>query len=166
MQIILIAAMAKNHTIGYQNTIPWKIKGEQKIFKEYTLGHTVIMGRKTYESIGKPLPERKNIIITSQKSYKAANSIILASDINFAIKSCENDDKVFIIGGENIYRQTIAMADYIYLTIINRDIKGDRFFPVIGKEFTLVSSENIQLEEEVTFNIYKRNSTSRDISDI
>ena len=160
MQIILIAAMAKNHVIGYQNTIPWQIKGEQKLFKEHTFGHTVIMGRKTYESIGKPLVGRKNIVISAQKNLLLENKdsieVIHAQNIEEALEACKNDDKVFIIGGANIYKQTIDIADYIYLTIINRDAPGDSFFPEITGDFVKVSSEAIQLSEEVNFNTYKR----------
>ncbi len=160
MQIILIAAMAKNRVIGYQNTIPWNIKGEQKLFKEHTLGHTVIMGRKTYESIGKPLVGRKNIVISSQKNWldNTLNSpeLFHAHNIDEALEESKNDEKVFIIGGANIYKQTIDIADYVYLTIVNKDVQGDSFFPEIDKNFTLISSERIQLSEEVVFNIYQR----------
>lgn len=174
MQIIIIAAMAKNRVIGYQNTIPWQIKGEQKIFKKHTIGHTVIMGRKTYESIGKPLTGRKNIIISSQanlllnnkylnKIYNTAedrtkmpSKPIILSSIEEALKVSKNEEKVFIIGGAEIYKQTINLSDYIYLTILNRDVIGDSFFPKIGKNFTMISSENLKLSEEVKFNVYKR----------
>ena len=156
MQIILIAAMAKNNVIGYKNTIPWNIKGEQKIFKEHTLGHTVVMGRKTYESIGKPLPGRKNIVITKQENYKPSTEIIIASDISDALNKCSNDEKVFIIGGSQIYKQTIDIADYIYLTIINKDVEGDSFFPKIDENFELIYTETIQLSEQIVFNIYRK----------
>lgn len=155
MQIILIAAMAKNRTIGYKNKIPWKIRGEQKLFKEYTLNHAVIMGRKTYESIGKPLPERKNIIITNQQEY-TVNSATVVHTIDEAIQKATEFAKVFIIGGANIYQQCLVKADYIYLTIIDREITGDTFFPDIPENFQLQSSQKIQLSEPVTFNIYKK----------
>ena len=155
MQIILIAAMAKNRTIGYQNKIPWKIRGEQKLFKEHTLNHAVVMGRKTYESIGKPLPDRKNIIITSQQEY-TVDSAIVVHDIDSAIQQATEFTKVFIIGGAKIYQQCLAKADYIYLTIIDREIRGDAFFPKIPDNFKLHSSKKIQLGEPVTFNIYKK----------
>lgn len=167
MRIILIAAMAKNRVIGYQNTIPWHIKGEQKLFKEHTLGHTVVMGRKTYESIGKPLIGRKNIVISSQKQPNKISSqtndetqIIFANSIQAALDLCKNNEKVFIIGGANIYNQTIDIADYIYLTIINRNVNGDTFFPEIDKKFSLISSQIIKLSEEVIFNVYERNYTN------
>lgn len=155
MTLILIAAMAKNRTIGNSNQIPWKIKGEQKLFKQHTIGHTVIMGRKTYESIGNPLPNRKNIVITRQEDYPIPEEM-KASSIEEALTKSQISDKVFIIGGANIYQQCLHIADYIYLTIIDRDISGDALFPEIPKEFTLMSSKTIELSEPVTFNIYKR----------
>jgi dihydrofolate reductase len=157
MQIIIIAAVAQNRVIGYKNTIPWQIKGEQKLFKEHTLGHTVIMGRKTFESIGKPLTGRKNIIIsTNSKNIFNHDGAIIASSIEDALDFCKNDEKVFIIGGSNVYKQTINIADYIYLTILKREVIGDSFFPEIDENFILISSEEIQLSENVTFAIYKR----------
>lgn len=157
MQIIIIAAMAQNRVIGYKNTIPWQIKGEQKLFKEHTFGHTVIMGRKTFESIGKPLAGRKNIIITTQdKSNFNPDGAITVSSIQKALEICKNDEKVFIIGGFIIYKQTINMADYIYLTILKREVSGDSFFPELDEKFILMSSKEIQLSEEVTFAIYQR----------
>lgn len=157
MQIILIAAMAKNRVIGYKNTIPWQIKGEQKLFKEHTFGHTVIMGRKTFESIGKPLVGRKNIIISTQKKDNLnSDEVIVVSSIQDALDTCKTDEKVFIIGGANIYKQTINIADYIYLTILNRDVEGDTFFPDIDENFTIISSKKINLSEEVSFVIYER----------
>src|SRR3990167_10604863 len=105
MQIILIAAMSKNHVIGLNNSIPWQIKGEQKIFKQHTIGHTVIMGRHTFESIGHVLPDRKNIVVTSQDDYTVPNGI-RAPNLQSAIHLCENDPKVFIIGGATLYKQS------------------------------------------------------------
>ena len=101
MTLILIAAMAKNRTIGNSNQIPWKIKGEQKLFKQHTIGHTVIMGRKTYESIGNPLPNRKNIVITRQEDCPIPEEM-KASSIEDALTKSQISDKVFIIGGANI----------------------------------------------------------------
>lgn len=156
MQIIIIAAMAQNRVIGYKNTIPWQIKGEQKLFKEHTLGHTVVMGRKTFESIGKPLIGRKNVIISTQgKEIVNTDGAIIVSNLQDALEVCKNDDKVFIIGGANVYKQTINIADYVYLTILKREVIGDSFFPELDENFILISSEKIQLSEEVTFSIYK-----------
>lgn len=155
MQIILIAAMAKNRTIGYKNQIPWNIRGEQKIFKEHTSGHAIIMGRKTYESIGRLLPNRKNIIITNQKEYIVRGATV-THDIESALQSAKEFTKVFIIGGANIYKQCVDKADYIYLTIINRNITGDTYFPELPESFKLQTSEIIELSETVRFNIYKR----------
>lgn len=156
MQIILIAAMAENRTIGCGNTIPWKIKGEQKIFKDYTINHTVIMGRKTFESIGRALPNRKNIVISRQKKYVAQDCII-AHNISEALSMCNDNELVFIIGGENVYKQCMPLADKIYLTVIEREISGDAFFPSISSaEFDLQSVQQLHLSEPAKFYTYIR----------
>ena len=121
MRISLIAAMAKNRVIGRQGDIPWKIPGEQKIFKKITLGHAVIMGRKTFESLKGPLTERTNIIITRQRDYMAKGCIVV-HDLSQALKSCPpGEDEAFIIGGGQLYQAALSKADRIYLTVLLRD---------------------------------------------
>ena len=159
MKISLIAAMAKNRVIGRKGDIPWKIPGEQKLFKKITLGHAVIMGRKTFESLKRPLVERTNIIITRQQDY-VAKGCIVAHDLPSALKSCPpGEDEAFIIGGGQLYQAGLAMADRIYLTVIPRDIDGDTYFPEIpATEFRLVESETITAAgiESYDFFIYER----------
>jgi dihydrofolate reductase len=131
MILSLIAAMASNRVIGNKGDIPWKIPGEQKMFKKITLGHTVIMGRKTYESLGKPLPERTNIVITRQTDYQAPGCKIV-HDLAAAIAACAQDEEeAFICGGGQLYHESLAMADKIYLTVLSKDIAGDTYFPEI-----------------------------------
>lgn len=129
-----IAALAKNRVIGKGNDLPWKLPDDMKVFKERTLNHTVIMGRKNYESIPskfRPLPDRENIIITRQKYYEAPNCVVVNSiseAINFSSQRL-NRLEIFIIGGAEIYNQTIDMVDRLYLTEINAEIEGDVYYP-------------------------------------
>lgn len=128
--IYLLAAVACNRVIGCDNKMPWHLPEDLKHFKQLTLGQIVIMGRKTYESIGKPLPERINIVITRQSMSSAANMIIVAS-IEAALQACAPypDKKRFVIGGSEIYQQTLAMSQRLYLTEIQKDFVGNRYFP-------------------------------------
>ena len=159
MKISLIAAMAKNRVIGNRGDIPWRIPGEQKIFKRITLGHAVIMGRKTFESLERPLPERTNIIVTRQKDYRVEGCRV-AHDLASAIKYCPPDeDEAFICGGGQLYHEALPMADRIYLTVIPKDIPGDTYFPEFSSaEFRVIQSETIQVDgiEPYDFFIYER----------
>ena len=162
MLISLIVAMASNRVIGHQGDIPWKIPGEQKMFKEITLGHAVIMGRKTYESLGCPLPGRTNIVVTRQTDYQAPECIIV-QDFDAAIKSCPADEnEAFIIGGGQLYYTAIPVADRIYLTVIPREISGDTYFPEIpDTNFEIKRSEFIDGTEPYHFYIYQRRKNRR-----
>jgi dihydrofolate reductase len=157
MLISLIVAMASNRVIGYQGDIPWKISGEQKMFKKITLGHVVIMGRKTYESLARPLPGRTNIVVTRQTDYQAPGCII-AQDFDGAIKSCPTDEnEAFIIGGGQLYHEALSLSSRIYLTVIPREIPGDTFFPEIPEtDFEITKSEFIDGVEPYHFYIYER----------
>ena len=157
MRISLIAAMASNRVIGDKGDIPWKIPGEQKMFKRITIGHSVIMGRKTYESLGNPLPERTNIVVTHQTSYQAPDCIIV-HDLESAFNSCPTGEReAFICGGAQLYQLGLAMADRIYLTLIPKEISGDTYFPEIPEtEFQIIKSESIDGIEPYYFYIYER----------
>ena len=157
MLISLIVAMASNRVIGDRGDIPWKIPGEQKMFKEITLGHVVIMGRKTYESLACPLPGRTNIVVTRQTDYQAQDCIIV-QDLDGAIKSCPADEnEAFIIGGGQLYHEAISSADRIYLTVLPREIPGDTYFPKIPEaDFGIKKSEFIDGLEPYHFYIYQR----------
>lgn len=155
MKISLIAAMTENRVISRKNKIPWKISGELLRFREITEGHTIIMGSKTYESIGNALPERTNIVITSQKDYRAPNCII-AESFEDALNKCEGKD-VFVIGGEQVFIQALPFADKIYLSVIHDDFDGDRFFPDFSDdEFQKVYSEDVEDRISYTLNVYER----------
>ena len=149
--------MASNRVIGHRGDIPWKIPGEQKMFKKITLGHAVIMGRKTYESLASPLPGRTNIVVTRQTDYQAPGCIVV-QDFDEAIRSCPDDEnEAFIIGGGQLYHDAISMADRIYLTVIPREISGDTYFPEIPEAgFEIKKSEFIDGLEPYHFYIYQR----------
>ena len=151
MEIILIAAMAANRVIGRNNTIPWHLPGEQKRFKEITWGHTLIMGRKTHESIGRPLPGRRNIIITRNPDYRAEGCDI-AHSLQDAYQMSSPAQRVFNIGGEQLYRQGLDHADKLILTVLQKDIDGDTFFPAFSEtDFHLV--DRIEVVHPNTYSI-------------
>ena len=159
MKISLIAAMARNRVIGSRGDIPWRIPGEQKIFKRITIGHAVIMGRKTFESLDKPLPDRTNIIVTRQKDYQAEGCLV-AHDLTSALNCCpEDEDEAFICGGGQLYHEALPLADRIYLTVILRDIPGDTYFPEFSMtEFQVIQTDSIQADgiEPYDFFLYER----------
>jgi len=157
MLISLIVAMASNRVIGNQGDIPWKIPGEQKMFKEITMGHTMIMGRKTYEAIGCALPGRTSIVITRQADYQAPGCVVV-HDLKSAIESCPADEsEAFIIGGGQIYQETISSADRIYLTVLPREVSGDTYFPEFSEsDFRIIKSDFIDAVEPYHFYIYER----------
>ena len=129
-ELTIIAAASTNNVIGFNNKLIWNIPNDLKRFKELTLGHSVIMGRKTFESLPNPLPKRRNIIITKNKDY-SRNGIEVTSNIEDAIDLCKGDSQPFIIGGGEIYSQTIEIVDKIELTRVYKDYQGDAFFPDI-----------------------------------
>ena len=143
--ISIIVATSKNRVIGNNNSLIWKLPADLKRFKQITTGNTIVMGRKTYESIGKPLPNRRNIIITRDTNYLVDNCEIVNS-LEEALMLCNND--CFIIGGGEIYKQSIDIADKIYLTLVQEDFEGDTYFPEIGKEWTKVSREDFEPDEK------------------
>jgi len=131
MKISIIAAIGKNNEIGKENKLLWHLPADLKHFKEITSGHPVIMGRKTFESIGKALPNRRNIIITHDTTYKA-DGIEVAHSINEACGLCKNENETFIIGGAEIYKDAISFADKLYITEVDgQDKDADAFFPEI-----------------------------------
>ncbi len=157
--ISLIVAMAKNRTIGKGNTIPWHIPEEQARFRKITLHHTIIWGRKTYESIGRPLPHRRNIIVTRNANYEAPGCE-LASSLSQALElSSPSEKEIFIGGGEQLYREALPRAERIYLTIIDMEVNGDAIFPEFPMgDFSKVEEEKITGSPSYTNFLYERNS--------
>ncbi len=132
MRLSILVAMAKNRVIGRNNTLPWHLPADLKHFKSLTMGHPMIMGRKTYESIGKPLPGRINIIVTKQSNFQAPGTAIVNS-IEEALErskaSSITNRECFIIGGAELYQQTLKLCHRLYITEIQSDFEGDTFFP-------------------------------------
>ncbi|HYO72378.1 MAG TPA: dihydrofolate reductase [Archangium sp.] len=124
-----IVAMATNRCIGRDNTLPWRLPADLKRFKQLTMGHTLVMGRKTYESIGRPLPGRSTVVVTRQRDY-APEGVQVAHSLEQALELARGDE-VFIAGGADLYRQAMAHVRRLYLTRIGRDYEGDTFFPEV-----------------------------------
>ena len=122
----MIVAMSKNRVIGKDNVMPWHLSDDLKNFKKITMGKTIIMGRRTYDSIGKALPGRKNVILSRNLKDK---DILVFDNLENALVNVGHDEEIFIIGGQDIYSQTINKANKLYLTTINDEIEGDKFFP-------------------------------------
>ncbi len=145
--IHLIAALGKNRAIGYKNDLLFKIPDDLKRFKALTTGHPIIMGRKTFESIGRALPNRTNIVITRNSEWKF-EGVVTALSIDEALeKAASLDNDIFVIGGGEIYSQALPHADVLHLTLIESEQEGDVFFPAYESEFTKIISQ-----EERNFN--------------
>ncbi len=135
MTVSTIVAVAKNNVIGRDNQIPWYLSADLKYFKKTTLGHHIIMGRNCFESIGRPLPKRTNIVVTRDPFFIASGCVI-AHSIKEALEIAEQngEEEAFIIGGGQIYEQSQSLWDKIYLTEVNLNVEGDVFFPTIEEE--------------------------------
>ncbi|MEO5996343.1 MAG: dihydrofolate reductase [Chitinophagaceae bacterium] len=158
-----VVAASENNVIGINNKLPWYLPNDLKYFKNTTWAMPVIMGRKTYESTGRPLPGRTNIIITRQKDWKA-DGVIVASDMGQALKAAADTDskEAFIIGGGEIFKQYISKVDKIYITRIHANIKGDAYFPEIDEQqWKLISNLDFPVDEKheyaYSFQVWQRN---------
>lgn len=145
--ITLIAAAAENNALGKNNDLIWHLPDDFKRFKAITSGHYIIMGRKTFESFPKPLPNRTHVIITRQKNYNPENCIVVNS-LEKAIEICPKDEDVFVIGGGEIYQQSIAIADKIELTRVHSTFKADTFFPEIDTTIWELVQEEFHPKDE------------------
>lgn len=144
MKVSIIAAMAQNRVIGRGDRLPWHIPQDFKWFRTHTEGRSVIMGRKTYESIGRTLPGRRNLVLSTRPGFSVPGAENHAS-LEAALESCaaRGEKEVFIIGGEKLYRESLPHSDRIYLTVIHSDFEGDAFFPEIPEgEFNTVFREH------------------------
>jgi len=147
--IAIVVAAAENNVIGKDNQLIWHLPADLKHFKQITMGHPILMGRKTYESIGKPLPGRTTIIITRQPDYEAAGCIVVNAVQEAVEEARKLDDQAYIIGGAEIYRQALNVTDTIYLTRIHHKFEGDTFFPEINDdEWKVVSEEHHEPDEK------------------
>lgn len=156
--ISIIAAIGKNRELGKNGELIWRIPEDMRHFKEVTNGHPVIMGRKTFESIGKPLPGRNNIIITRNVDYAAPGCIIVQS-IEKAIKEAKkrNQEEIFIIGGGEIYKLAMPLTDRLYLTIVDASADADTYFPSFD-DFLLIERKEIKTKSglSISFQIYQK----------
>jgi len=147
--IKIIVAMSENRVIGNNNELIWKLSSDLKRFKDLTTNNPVVMGRKTYESIGRPLPNRRNIIISRQPDYLVDDCEIVSS-LEEALLLTNSD--CFIIGGGEIYKQSLEIVDKIYLTLVHKEFEGDTKFPELNKEWIEVSREDFNSDEKIEYN--------------
>lgn len=147
--IKLIVAISKNRVIGDSNKLIWHLPADLKRFKEITGGHSIVMGRKTYESIGRPLPNRRNIIITRDQNYDIEGCEVVNS-IDEALLLTASD--CFIIGGGEIYKQTLNIADQIYMTVVEEEFEGDTTFPELSAAWYISSKEDFLADEKNPYN--------------
>jgi dihydrofolate reductase len=142
-KLSIIVAKANNNVIGKDNALPWRLPEDLAFFKRTTTGHPVVMGRKTFESIGRPLPNRRNIVVTRNPAWMAAG-VEAAASLALALDLCAGQPEVFVIGGAQLYVEALARADRLIVTEIQRDYEGDAFFPVIPKVFCEVSRQSLR----------------------
>lgn len=161
MTISIIVAMSESRVIGRGNGLPWgRLSADLKRFKALTLGHHLIIGRKTFDSVGKPLPGRTNVVVTRQKDF-APDGVVVTRTIDEAVEACKGDREIFVAGGAEIYRQMLERADRIYMTIVHGEFEGDTKFPAFNaSNWTLVSCEQHPADETnaaaCSFLVYER----------
>lgn len=147
MTVSIIVAIGENHAIGKNNQLLWHMPNDLKHFKDITSGRTIIMGRKTFDSVGKPLPRRRNIVVTRQDITIPGCEVVKSIEDGLAL--CKNEDEVFIGGGAEIYKLAMHLTDRIYLTIIHKSFDADTFFPEIDKtEWKEVKREDFEPDEK------------------
>lgn len=147
MKIIsLIVAMDKNNLIGSNNELPWHLPADLAFFKRTTMGKPIVMGRKTFESIGKPLPGRRNIVVTRDPDFSAAGCDVVNS-IDAAIALCRDDEEIMLIGGASLYQQSLELATNMYITRIDHEFEGDTWFPEYQKsEWKVENREDFEAD--------------------
>lgn len=162
IRVCQIVAVDKNNCIGRGNEMPWHIPLDFKYFKDTTKGHPIIMGRKTFESIGRPLPGRLNIVLTRDKSSVSDDRVVVTDDIDKAIEFAKNHDdfdssKIFIIGGAQIYEASLDKTDMFYITKVETEVEGgDAFYPRLPASAKLVSSTDAHDVFDLKFEVYAR----------
>ncbi|MFC4557335.1 dihydrofolate reductase [Virgibacillus kekensis] len=154
--ISLLVAMDRQHVIGANGDLPWRLPNDLKFFKEKTIGHTIIMGRKTYESIGKPLSKRRNVVITSQNDGFPDEVKVIRSLDTIKDWHKENpDEELFVIGGGNIFNQILPDADRMYITFIDEEFEGDTYFPGFSEdEWVLTDSQKGEKNDKNPYDYY------------
>jgi dihydrofolate reductase len=157
MKISLIVAVDQNNGIGKNNQLPWHLPADLQHFKKITTGFPIIMGRKTFDSIGKALPNRRNIVISRQADLKISG-VEVCDSVQNAIKLCKEEQEVFIIGGAQIFEQSLSIANGLYLTIIQNNFEADTFFPELDKsQWKEISKEPHKPDEKNVYSyIFKK----------
>jgi dihydrofolate reductase len=144
----IIVALSENNVVGRDNNLPWKLSADLKRLKSLTMGHHIIMGRKTWESLGRPLPGRVNVVITSDKNYKAEGGLVVHS-LKDALNIAKNDSEVFIFGGGKVFKEALPLVDKIYMTLVHATIDGDTHFPFLNKnEWKEAERESFNADEK------------------
>lgn len=161
MPLTIIAAMSENRVIGRAGDLPWRLPADLRRFKSLTRGHHVIMGRKTFDSLGRPLPERVNIVITRRSDYQVPEGVRIASSLEQALAFARDDDNPFILGGGEIYALALPQAKRMELTIVHTTTPGDTYFPEFDEsEWRLTHDEHHEADEnhefEFSFRTYER----------
>ena len=147
MMLSIIAAVSENRVIGANGQLPWKLPADLKRFRVLTMGHHLLMGRKTFASIGRPLPGRTTVVITRRRDY-APSQVLVAHGLKEAVEMARADDEVFIAGGAQIYHQALNCADRIYLTVIHQKFEGDAYFPEYDEtDWQLISQDHHEMDE-------------------
>lgn len=148
MIISAIAAMSENRVIGVNNQLPWHIPEDLRHFKACTLNKSIIMGRKTYESMKGPLPKRQNIVLTRQNNYSVPEGVQLFESLETALETLRShsneDEEVFIVGGAEVYKQSLELVDHLYLTVVEKKFEGDAFFPEVDFNQTFEITKEIK----------------------
>ncbi len=150
MRISMIVAKSLNHAIGLKNKLPWHLKGDLQNFKKLTTGHHMIMGRKTFESLGKPLPGRMHLVV-SNEPREATENVLWFNSILRALKHAERqgESEVFIIGGAQIYKSALSLIDRLYFTEVHAEVAGDTFFPALSlKNWSVISDLRVEADAE------------------
>jgi dihydrofolate reductase len=161
-RLSLIVAMARNGVIGAGNRIPWHLPNELKLFRQLTMGHHIVMGRRTYESINRLLPGRTTVIVTRRRDYVVPGAIV-AHSVPEALEACRGDAEIFVIGGADLFRETLPIADRLYLTVVDAEPEGDTFMPEMDmSEWREISAEAFPADEKhahgYRFTTYERMS--------
>ena len=147
----IIVALSENNVVGKDNGLPWKLSADLKRLKSLTMGHHIIMGRRTWESLGRPLPGRINVVITTDKNYKAEGGVVVHS-LNEAIKISSHDNEAFIFGGGKIFKEALSMVNKIYMTRVHKNIDGDTYFPHLNvNDWKEMDRENFSADEKNQF---------------
>jgi len=160
LKITLIVAASENNAIGKDNQMLWHLPDDFKYFKRNTVGHSIVMGRRTFESIGKALPERRNIVVTRDQDW-VVEDVDVANSIDDVMKYCRDEREIYIIGGANLYKQTLPLAEKVLLTRVHTVINGDAYFPELSDEEWGLSHQEYHPKDDrhaydFTFEVWER----------